>query len=59
MSWILFNYYRMSTIQMCLCALHSDMIQNGCNLDIEAARLHIDRINIYFKSDITSIQSGE
>jgi len=49
----------MSTIKLFLCALHSDITQNGSNLDVQAAQQHINQINQYFKSDITSIESGD
>lgn len=49
----------MSTIQLCLSALHTDLRQNGSNLDIRAAQQNIFQINQYFKSDITSIESGD
>ncbi|XP_025192516.1 DNA-dependent protein kinase catalytic subunit-like [Melanaphis sacchari] len=47
----------MSTIKLCLCALHTDIAQNGSNLDVLAAQQRIFQINQYFKSDITSIES--
>lgn len=49
----------MSTIQLYLCALHTDLAQNGSNLDVQAAQQHIIQINQYLKSDITSIESGD
>jgi len=49
----------MSTIKLCLCALHTDIAKNGSNLDVQAAQQHIHQINQYFKSDITSIDSGD
>lgn len=49
----------MSTIKLCLCALHTDIALNGSNLDVQAAQQHIYQINQYFKSDITSIESGD
>lgn len=29
--------YKMSTIKLCLCALHTDIALNGINLDVQAA----------------------
>lgn len=49
----------MSTIQFCLYALHTDIERNGSNLDVQAAQQHIIQINQYFKSDITSTESGD
>lgn len=49
----------MSTVQFCLYALHTDIEKNGSNLDFQAAQQHIIQINQYFKSDITSIESGD
>lgn len=49
----------MSTIKLHLCALHTDFVQNGSNLDVRATQQHIFQINQYFKSDITSIESGD
>lgn len=49
----------MSTIKLCLCALHTDIALNGINLDVQAAQQHIYQINQYFKSDLTSIESGD
>jgi len=49
----------MSTVKLCLCALHTDIAQNGSNLDVQAAKQRIFQINQYFKSDITSIESGD
>jgi len=49
----------MSIIKLCLCELHTDIAQNGGNLDVQAAQQHIYQINQYFKSDITSIESGD
>lgn len=42
-----------------MCALYTDIAQNGSNLDIQAAKQRIFQINQYFKSDITSIESGD
>jgi hypothetical protein len=49
----------MSTVKSCLCALHTDIAQNGSNLDVQAAQQRIFQINQYFKSDITFIESGD
>lgn len=49
----------MSTVQLCLCAMHTDIENNGSNLDVRATQQHIFQINQYFKSDITSIESGD
>lgn len=49
----------MSTVKLCLCALHTDIANNGSNLDVQAAKQRIFQINQYFKSDITSIESGD
>lgn len=49
----------MSTVQFCLCALHTDIERNGSNFDVQAAQQNIIQINQYFKSDITSIESGD
>jgi len=49
----------MSTIKLCLCKLHTDIALNGSNLNVQAAQQHIYQINQYFKSDITSIESGD
>lgn len=49
----------MSTVKLCLCALHTDIAQNGRNLDVQAAKQRIFQINQYFKSDISSIESGD
>ncbi|XP_060849991.1 DNA-dependent protein kinase catalytic subunit-like isoform X3 [Rhopalosiphum padi] len=47
----------MSTVKSCLCTLHTDIAQNGSNLDVQAAQQRIFQINQYFKSDITFIES--
>ncbi|XP_026819741.1 uncharacterized protein LOC113558479 [Rhopalosiphum maidis] len=47
----------MSTVKLCLCALHTDIAQNGSNLDVQASQQRIFQINQYFKSDITFIKS--
>lgn len=51
----------MSTIQLYLSALHTNITQSNCHLDldVQAAQQHIAQMNQYFKSDITSIESGE
>jgi len=49
----------MSTVELSLCALHTDIVKNNSYLDVQAAQQHIVKINQYFKSDITSIESGD
>lgn len=49
----------MSNVQLCLCALHTDIERNGSNLNVPAAQQHIIQVNQYFKSYITSIESGD
>lgn len=49
----------MSTIQLSLCALHSDVMQNNSNFDIQAAQQQIIQMNQYLRSDITSLESGD
>lgn len=49
----------MSTVQLSLCALHTDIAKNGSNFDVQAAQQHVVEINRYLKSDITSMESGD
>lgn len=49
----------MSTVDLYLCELHTDISQNGSNLDVQAALQHIEQIKQYFNSDITPLEAGD
>lgn len=49
----------MSIVELCLSAMHSDIAQNGINLDVQAAQQNIVQIKQYFNSNISPIESGD